>query len=490
MKHNKSIRFLLTALVVVIVTIATGWVSGALPSPREWFSISPLAPPQSQIRQGSQLSPLGTPVPLPRQTTTSIPIATTMPTIPPPPGYPTGEPWPPQVTPKPQQPTPIRPPSLAPSGFPPADQQALYYVANNAGFPELHVIGMDTQGRKQLEFRAVEDAALGGINLVGLNLVGLYPSPDGKYLALEFLGDGYGEVKIVERSSGRVWCPLLDAPRGCWGGFVGWTPDNHFLFQPFDVPPEGVISLGVIVVDIATGQYHALDLPVSPDGAYSLARNVLVSPDGTAVAYTITGSKGGEWASEIWTMRVDSTEKQLIHRVSGLISALLWSPVGGRVVYVRSEPSQPESGELWLVNADGSAARLLAVDLARAGQLHFRPAWSPDGRYVAFIQWEQPITFDGTYVILAWSNVCVVDTITGQIIRLSSFERREANYPTWSPDSRFVAFVSTGRLEGESLYSEVWVASVDGSQLYAVSGIAKPWNALAWLPPVSATEAR
>jgi|YNPBryBLVA2012_1023415.scaffolds.fasta_scaffold14519_1 hypothetical protein len=484
MKHNKSIRFLLIALVVIVVTIATGLVSGALPSPGEWFSISPLAPPTPQARQGSQLSPLGTPVPLPRQTAIPISIATTMPTIPPPPGYPTGEPWPPQVTPEPQQPTPIRPPSLAPLGFPPADQQALYYVADNAGFSELHVIGMDTQGGKQSEFRATEDTTLGGINLVGL-----YPSPDGRYLALEFLGDGYGEVKIVERSSGRVWCPL-EGPEGCWGSFEGWASSDQILFCPGNVPPEGVVPMGVIAVDLETGQYTPLDLPVQPEWGYSLAQNVSPSPDGSRLAYSIVEVEDGEEIVEIWTMRMDGNDRQRVYRAKGGVSYLSWSPVGEQLLYVyQSELGQFSPSELWLVNTDGSDARLLVANLA-GGELGFRPAWSPDGRYVAFVQLDQPITFDGTYVILAWSNVCVVDTATGQIARLSSFERRQANFPTWSPDGRFVAFVSTGRLGEETLYSEVWVAGADGSQLYAVSGMAKPWNALAWLPPVSATEAR
>jgi len=428
---------------------------------------------QSPVRTPAPVFPTATPVP-----STATPVV-----IPPPPGWPTGEPWPLQVTPEQPRPTRVRPPSLAPLGSPPADQQALYYVADNAGFSELHVVGMDMQGSKRSEFRAVEDAALGGINLVGL-----YPSPDGKYLALEFLSDGYGEVKIVERTSGRVWCPLLDAPRGCWGGFDGWISGNQFLFQPFDVPPEGVVPMGVIVVDMDTGRYTPLDLPVQPEWGYSLARNVSPGPDGSTIAYSIIDAKDGELTSEIWTMRVDGTEKQLTHRVSGLITALSWSPIGEQLIYVyQREPSQFKPSELWLVNADGSDARLLAPDLA-GGELGFRPTWSPNGQSVAFVQLDQPITFDGVYVILAWSNVCVVDITTGQITRLSSFERREANYPTWSPDGRFVAFVSTGRLGEETLYNEVWVASNDGSKLEIISRTAKRGNTLAWLPPIPATD--
>jgi hypothetical protein len=475
---NKHTLILLIVAVSVAIMASLAVASGALPrfGPQP---LSPLSPPKS----GLEPSPIGTPVALPKSQATTTPLPTA--TVPPPPGYPIDEPWPPPTpTPTPRLPAPTRPPSLVPFGSPSADLQALYYVADNAGYPELHVVGMDAQGKKQSEFRVVDDSFLGGENLVGV-----YPSPGGNYLAWEFLGDGYGEVKIMERSSGRVWCPLLKTPTGCWGGFSGWTSDNQFLFQPFDVPPEGVIALGVIMVDLETGQYHPLDLPASPDGVYSLAQNLSPSPDDSRVAYSITDSKDGELISEIWTMRVDGTEKQLAHKVNGLITTLLWSPVDEQLIYVyQSEPGQFRPSELWLVNSDGSNARLLAADLADSSELRFRPAWSPDGRYVAFVQLDKPITFDGTYVILAWSNICVVDTITGQVTRLSAFEEREVNYPAWSPDGKFVAFVSAGRLGEETLYSEVWVASADGCQLDVISETAKRYNTLAWLPPLSSRE--
>jgi len=434
---------------------------------------------------GQQVSPVRTEQPIsPVQTPTSVtlPTLTPLPTrgIPTPRGTPVVKPSP---TP---EPVPTRPPlplTPTPEGEPPDDLQSLYYVADTDAGPELRVIGMDAQGRRWGESELIIERFPG-------NLVGLHLSPDDRYLALEFLGDGYGEVNVMERSSGRVWCPL-NGPTGCWGGFSGWTPDNQFLFQPFDVPPEGVVPLGVIVVDLETGQYTPLDLPIQPIWGYSLARNVSLSPDGSSLAYSITYPEDNEEISEVWAMRMDSGEKQLLRKVKGLVGGLSWSPTGEQLLYVyQSEPSQFKPSELWLVNADGSGTRLLAADLAESDELGFRPVWSPDDRHVAFVQLDQPITFDGTYVILAWSNVYVVDTITAQITKLSLFEKREANYPTWSPDGRFVAFVSIGRSGEETLYSEVWVASADGSLLYPMSGMAKPYNALAWLPSTLSTEGR
>jgi Tol biopolymer transport system component len=371
-----------------------------------------------------------------------------------------------------------------PEGTPPSDLTSLYYVADTGSGPELRAIGIDQQGRRWPE----SELAIGQFPA---NLVGLHPSPDGRYLALEFIGDRYAEVKIMERSSGRTWCPLRE-PAMCWGEFWDWTFDNRLLFAPLNALFGDVIPWGVMVVDLETGQYtQPPGLPTLQSGT-SRVQNVTASPDRAVLAYSIVEVEDGQEITEIWTTRFDGGDKQLVRRVRGAINTLSWSPAGEQLIYVyQSEPGQFFPAELWLLGTDGGSARLLATDLPMSDRHHNRPAWSPDGRYVTFTQLDLPIAFFSAFA-LPRSNMWVVDTITGQVTRLSSFENREVAFPTWSPDGRFVAFVSTaaageGMPYDETLYSEVWVASADGTQLYAVSGTTR-WNyALAWLTPTSAS---
>jgi Tol biopolymer transport system component len=487
MKHiSKPISILFSLLALVVLIIGLGLISGTLPSLGQWFfSASPLAPPSlpTALQEG-QMSPLGTPVPLPEKpqsTATSIPSAT--PTVPPPPGWPTGVPWPPQVTPEPPKPTPTRPPSLAPVGSPPDDQQSLYYVADNAGYSELHAVGMDEQGKQQSEF----DVA---VNLPYENaLVGLHPSPDGKYLAMEFcLGPQDNLLLVMERISGQIWCPLGKQER-CLGGFWDWTRDNQLLFRPTAGNQlEGVIPGGALLVDINTGQHSQLDLPTSPDQVYSYAHNISLSPDDTRIAYAVTYAEDHKEISEIWTMRIGSENKQLVYKVEGVIHALSWSPAGEQLIYSYqpgSMPSANDPSELWMLNSDGTGARFVANNYGECC-----PVWSPDGSYIAFVRVDDLSLFLGDWRGPG-TNVYVVDTITGGITRLSAFEGRSNTHTTWSPDGKFVAFVSTIIMGEPEMYSpgvvyvEVWVASVDGSQLYRVSETGR-WNsALAWLPPSS-----
>lgn len=458
---------LIIALVVVVLLAALGVVVA-----------QPAATGVARL-----LSPLRTPRPTryvePTAPSEDWPTLTPPPTrlLPTPPGPTVVKPSPTPV------PIPTRPPlplTPVPEGQPPADLSGLYYVAETEAGPELRVIGIDAQGGRWLESSV-------SIN-VDEPLRVLHLSPDGKYLAVEGFGMG-AALYVVERSSGRVWCPLGERAK-CSGRFVDWTRDNRLLYQPAtDIGnPLDVIPGGVLIVDIDTGWYSQLDLPISPDGAYSYARAISLSPDDSRTAYIVTYWEDRKEVSEIWTMRLDGKDKQLLRKTEGVIGMLSWSPVGEQLIYFYRPGTLTDldPSELWLLNSDGSDGRLLANQTYNAGEGCYGPTWSPDGRYVAFVQVDDSALFLSDWRDPA-TNVYVADIVTGEITRLSAFEGRSNIYPIWSPDGRFVAFVSsiiTGDPEREEkpIYTEVWVASVDGSQLYALSGSASWSTVLTWLP--------
>ena len=117
---------------------------------------------------------------------------------------------------------------------------------------------------------------------------------------------------------------------------------------------------------------------------------------------------------------------------------------------------------LYVMNADGSGKRLLT---RRAGG----PAWSPDGRKIAF----DGTTRDGK------SELYVINADGSGKRRLTRTAGQEIG-PAWSPDGRKIAFS-----RGPNGHQQVYVMNADGSgqrrltHLPAHNNIAGP---LTWLP--------
>jgi len=169
--------------------------------------------------------------------------------------------------------------------------------------------------------------------------------------------------------------------------------------------------------------------------------NVVGSPfENGAIAYVSNG--------EIWLVRPDGSEVMKLHiEAPGFVGGPAWSPDGRRLAFdVNSYPPEgaPKGGftDVYVANADGSDVVRLTHE--RGARL---PAWSPDGSRIAFASESE----DGGSQIFAMN---ADGSDPSQLTRGPAFNVR----PAWSPDGSTIAYESV--LDRNS---DVYVMAPDGS---------------------------
>lgn len=192
---------------------------------------------------------------------------------------------------------------------------------------------------------------------------------------------------------------------------------------------------------------------------------VNISPDGSRVLYTVGAwehpaakdtSKGDrhEQRSHVWMVSSSGGDaRQLTYGERGE-SSPQWSPDGRSIAFISARgAANGDEGprpQLWILPADGGEAWVLTT--ARDGVSGF--AWSPDGSQVAYLttdsltreaeaktkRRDDPKTYEGD---MRLSHVWVVDTKTKQATKVSSGEFTVRGAPTWSPDGRSLAILTS-----------------------------------------------
>ena len=148
-------------------------------------------------------------------------------------------------------------------------------------------------------------------------------------------------------------------------------------------------------------------------------------------------------------MQADGTGQTVLPRNVPLAGA--WSPDGQRIAVAVVDRSlglgtDDANAGLWVMNADGSNPRRVARNAASSD-----PAWSPDGRRIAFRRFDR---------LAENSDLFVVNADGSGLRRLtrhaaSVAERAHlARWFAWSPDGRTIAFLHN---------REVYIVKADGS---------------------------
>ncbi len=134
----------------------------------------------------------------------------------------------------------------------------------------------------------------------------------------------------------------------------------------------------------------------------------------------------------------------------------VWSPDGSRVVFARqtSDGCQLDACEqIWVVHADGTGETRLTSRAVRAES----PAWSPDGSSIAYVQWHDDA--NSNRIIETALYVMAAD---GSGARLLSDGPGWDTAPAWSPDGRRIAFWSDRDDVGNAGNGDIYLVDADG----------------------------
>jgi TolB protein len=149
------------------------------------------------------------------------------------------------------------------------------------------------------------------------------------------------------------------------------------------------------------------------------------SPDGSKIALTL--SRDGN--SEIYLISPDGAILRRLTNNSFIDSSPTWSPDGSEIAFVSDRYGTPQ---IWVMSASGSGQS----KLTRKGNYNQEPSWAPrqiNGQsLIAFAARDEKGAYD----------IFTVNRQSQEIVRLTE-NRGSNNHPTWAPNARAIAYLSS-----------------------------------------------
>jgi TolB protein len=199
-------------------------------------------------------------------------------------------------------------------------------------------------------------------------------SPDGKRVAYS-TSDGALWVMSLDTKSADA----LPLPAGRYG-YPTWLSDGSGLVYTSYKFTPGSEDADFFAYTFADGRERPFLTQTGPQDYPAL------SPDGGALAYvtsqaTVLPGFGSSLTQQLWVASLREGRPRQLSVGSVDETRPAWSPDGRRVAF---SSARRGSQDIWVVNPDGQEL----VRLTEANGSETSPAWSPDGRGLAYVSTE------------------------------------------------------------------------------------------------------
>jgi TolB protein len=266
------------------------------------------------------------------------------------------------------------------------------------------------------------------------------------------------EITFVSTRKGNTEIYVIGAegsnPRratnnGSINAFPSWTPQGDGIvytsYRHRDIPRLFLSSRG-------RGRPGRLLRKLR--GGHAEYRGVY-APDGKSLLVVLSAPGA---ASDSYRVRPEGTTATALSRNRAIEVGPAWSPDGRQIAFVSDRSGAPQ---IYVMNADGSNQRRISF----LGGYNAHPAWSPDGRWIAY---ESRI--GGQF------DLWLTDPAGSVNVPLVQHPRSDET-PSWAPNSRKLAFSSKRRGR-----ADIYVIDVNGDNLRRITRGAGDNTSPSWGP--------
>jgi len=263
-------------------------------------------------------------------------------------------------------------------------------------------------------------------------------------------------MKILSRTAASLLLFPISLVPFALGAQTGKSPIGiayQFTHSINDAPSFSPDGEEMVFISVVAGKEQLFRMKLDGTHVVQLTRDdadhedPAWSPDGTRIAFVLI-SKDLE---QIYTMNADATAVEALTPADVKTIHPNWNPDGKSLAYCTDDDLKPPKK---------NPAEIYSIDLATRkinklieGGVNTYPAWSPDGRKIAF---RRMLGENNSEVFVANSDGSDALNLTND----PAFD----GWPSWSPDGKRIAFASNRR----GSY-EIYVMNADGSGVRKVA---------------------